>query len=199
MGRETTEKEPERSVPERLSLSVAVLAGGESRRMGTDKALLDVEGEPLVVRVAARFDALSDDVFVVCKQPLELDVPEVLDEREDRTPLSGVITALRAARHARVFVCGCDMPELSPDLVAELASGTGTDVVVPRHAGRIEPLHCVWSTAALGALETAWDDGQRSVRGAIGRLDARYVDVSDASSFTNVNTPADLAAFSRPS
>ncbi len=178
-------------------LSVAILAGGESRRMGTDKALIDLEGQPLVVHVARRFASLSDDVFVVCKVPLDLDLPEVLDELADQTPLSGVITALRDARHDRVFVCACDMPFIDVDLVASLRDDA--DVVVPRHDGMVEPLHCVWSKRALPKLEGLWDGGERAVRRAIDRLDARYIDVGDERSFINVNTPEDLAVLTRPS
>lgn len=180
-------------------VSAAVLAGGKSSRMGTDKALIDVEGEALVCRVVHRLEALSDDVVIVSKAPLPVDalggVPEVLDELEEHTPLSGIITALHAARHPQVFVCACDMPFVSPELVGELVSaGRDADAAVPRNGDRLEVLHAVWSDRALRKLERCWEDGERSVRGALDALDVRFVDGADPAVFTNVNTPGDLAA-----
>jgi molybdopterin-guanine dinucleotide biosynthesis protein A len=164
--------------------------------MGTDKALVDFEGEPLVVRVARGLQMISDDVFVVCKETLALDLPEVLDEFAEQTPLSGVITALHAAQHPLVFVVACDMPYVSNDLVIELsAEAVGVDAAVPVHDGVLESLHAVWSAGAASKLEAMWDGGERSVRGALERLGPRTVEMAAATaSFTNINTPDDLDA-----
>lgn len=176
-------------------LSVAILAGGESKRMGIDKALVEFKGVPLVVHVAQGLQPISDDVFVVCKQPLDLSVPEVLDELEERTPLSGVISALYAARHEAVFICACDMPFISKDVVERLAAAMDdAEAVVPRLDDTVEPLHAVWSTSAAPKLEAMWTHGERSVRRALEGLDAKFVDVEDAQTFVNVNTRSELAA-----
>src|SRR5687768_11842733 len=112
-------KEPKSSVAQR-QISAAILAGGESRRMGSDKAMLDFAGRPLVERIADRLSAISEEVFVVGKRRLEVDVPTVLEASDPQTPLLGVLTALRAARHPLVFICGCDMPFVSPSLATIL-------------------------------------------------------------------------------
>ena len=182
-----------------MNLSVAVLAGGQSRRMGSDKAMVTFDGEPLVVRVASRLKAVSDDVFVVAKSALAIDVPVVGDTTDEQSPLAGVITALRAARHPRVFVCACDMPFVDTELVARLVGDLAErDAVVPSHHGRIEPLHAVWSVACLPQLEQLWDSGERAVHRALRQLGARVVDVTDPRSFTNVNTPDEFSALSAP-
>jgi molybdopterin-guanine dinucleotide biosynthesis protein A len=178
-------------------VSVAVLAGGESRRMGTDKALIDMEGEPLVVHVAHGLQAISDDVFIVCKRPikLEIPIPEVLDELEDQTPLSGIITALYSAKHPLVFACACDMPFISNDVVEALVAGIGdAEAIVPRGEGTLQSLHAVWSKTALPKLEAMWADGERAVHRILEGLETRVIDVDEPRSFTNVNTRGELAA-----
>lgn len=167
--------------------------------MGTDKALVHLEGKPLVARVARRLQGISDDVFIVCKQQLEIDIPVVLDDIADQTPLAGIITALRAARHPLVFVCACDMPFVDVGVVRAIASQIGgRSAAVASHGGSIEPLHAVWSVGCLPGLEQLWRSGERSVHGVLQRLDALIVDVDEDRSFTNVNTPDDLIALSAP-
>lgn len=185
-----------------MNISAAVLAGGESRRMGRDKALVEFDGRPLIVHVAGRLREWSDDVFVVGKLPnaqLEGLAPfpwRVVDDHEEvQTPLAGILAALRAARHAHVFVCATDMPFVSSDVVALLASRTGgVDAVAPTNEGTLEPLHALWSTHCVSKLQRIWDDGERSVHGALNRLDVRLVDVPETRSFTNLNTQEDLDA-----
>ena len=176
-------------------LSVAVLAGGLSTRMGSDKASLALDGgQSLVDRVCERLAIVSDDVFVVSKQPREVRARLVLDEIEDQTPLAGIITALKAAKHPYVFVCGCDMPFISYELVMKLMDrAEDYDVAVPTFDDRIQSLHGVWATSCLPKLEAQWTAGDRGVFQAMQRLDAYIVNAHDAGvSFTNINTPEDL-------
>lgn len=172
-------------------ISVAVLAGGESRRMGRDKALIDVEGRPLALHVADRLRACSDDVFVVAKR--DLGFPVVIDESDLQTPLAGIVTALRSARHELVFVCACDMPLVSAELVGDLADrANGHDAVVPTRGGRVEPLHAVWAVRVLPKIEELMASGERAVHRVLERIDTVTVEVGDDPSLVNVNTPDDL-------
>jgi molybdopterin-guanine dinucleotide biosynthesis protein A len=179
-------------------LSVAVLAGGLSTRMGADKASLQLEGGlSLVDRVCERLEILSDDVFVVSKTPRDVRARLVLDEIDDQTPLAGIIAALRAAKHPYVFVCACDMPYISYELVAKLVDrAEDYEVAVPTHDDRIQSLHGVWAKACLAKLEAQWAVGERAVFRAMQRLDTYIVNANgSAGSFTNINTPEELEAF----
>jgi molybdopterin-guanine dinucleotide biosynthesis protein A len=186
-------------------LSAAVLAGGLSTRMGRDKALIELDRRPLIVRVFDRLNAVSDDVFAVTKdaEPLEpLGVRVVVDDDEAQTPIAGIARALRAARHEHVFVCACDTPFLSPKLIVLLASrAAGADAVVPRRDGRPEPLHGVWSSGAADRVEAALRKGERAVQRMLETLDVVWVDEDEWSavdprgrSFVNLNTPTDLTS-----
>ncbi len=173
--------------------------------MGADKALVDFEERPLVVHVVERLSAWSDDVFVVSKaksqlQALRLRV--VADDDPAQTPLAGILAALRAARHPLVFVCAVDMPFVSADVVAMLASrADGVDAVVPVRDGRLEPLHAVWAKDALDAIAAELDAGERAVHKVLERLTIVTIDDNvwrsadrDGRSFTNLNTPDELDA-----
>jgi molybdenum cofactor guanylyltransferase len=174
-------------------LSAAVLAGGSSTRMGRDKALIEVDGRPLALHVADRLRACSDDVFVVAKR--DLGFPVVIDRFDVDTPLAGVATALRAATHRLVFVCGCDMPLVDPDLIRDLAARAEEHLaVVPQSDGKLQSLHAVWSVDALPDVEACLLAGERSVRAVLERVGALTVEVEGAS-FRNINTPEELELF----
>lgn len=189
-------------------ISAAVLAGGASTRMGRDKALITLKGRTLVEHVVERLRPISDDVFVVTKRPDALehvDVPVVTDRRDVQTPLAGIATALRTARYGHVFVCACDMPLISTELVHHLSERIGGhDAVVPLRNDRPEPSHALWSKAVADTVDLALATGERAVYRVLETLDAVWIDESewrtidpDGASFMNVNTPEDLARLSR--
>jgi molybdenum cofactor guanylyltransferase len=188
-----------------VTFSCAVLAGGESRRMGRDKAFVDFDGRSLLVRIVERLETVSDDVFVVARDGGGLASlgPRVYrDTCDARTPLAGILTALHMASQPSVFICATDMPHVSPRLIELIASRSSVaDVVVAEHDGRLEPLHAVWSVTAAGVIEAEIAAGERAVHRVLERLRVavvhedvwRPVDPSGAS-FTNVNTPDELLA-----
>lgn len=157
--------------------------------MGHDKAAL------FAAAIVERLQEISDDVFVVAKSAVD-GCTTVIDATDESTPLVGVLTAMGHARHEALFVCACDMPLVDPELVSSLAERLGPHgAIVPVRDGQIEPLHAVWSVAALDAVERAFASGERAVHRVIEALDHVRVDVPmDHPSFTNVNTPDDLQA-----
>src|SRR5437773_12522 len=121
------QKERNTQEPAAEPLSGAILVGGQSRRMGTDKALLEFEGEPLVVRLARSLAAVCDEVLLVGGDParfagLLLSVRCVPDGAQDAGPLGGILGALQAARHDACLVVGCDMPFVTAEIVGGMAA-----------------------------------------------------------------------------
>ena len=180
-----------------------VLTGGASRRMGRNKALIELDGVPMARRVA---DALTGagcgSVIAYGGDPVALEplaLPVQPDAHPGTGPLGGVLGALELFADADsyaewVLVVACDLPALTAlDLAAMVAaarSHPGADVVVAR-AGRIEPTCAVWSPAAIGALRELFDAGERAVHRAIEHLASIEVDV-DRAAVRNINTPDDL-------
>jgi molybdopterin-guanine dinucleotide biosynthesis protein A len=192
-------------------ITAAILAGGQSRRMGTDKALLRLtpDGPTLIETVIGRLhEAGIPPSFVVTNRPGRyswLDVPEVVDERDGVGPLGGILTALHNSPHPRILIVACDMPLLNPTLLRYMAHlPVARGALVPRYCrdGRevIEPLHAIYSARCAGLLRARVEAGLLRVKDAIGALDPKFVEETELrlhdshlSSFRNVNTPHEWA------
>lgn len=185
--------------------SAAVLAGGRSTRMGTNKALLEVAGAGMLRRTAALLRPLVGELFIVADDAetyADLGLPVVPDIFPGRGPAGGIHAALRHAAHPFVLCTACDMPHLGRPLLELLlgAARPEDDAVLPRIGGRPEPLIAVYGRGALPAFERAIVSGRLSVLHALEGLRVRYIDEADLEaadpglrSFINVNTPKDLA------
>src|SRR5512138_1558865 len=106
-------------------LSVVIQAGGQSTRMGENKALKPFLGRPLIQRVLARLSPVADELIVTTNQPADfsfLSLPLLPDLRPGRGPLGGLFTALAAAHYPYVGVVACDMPFCSAELLAASAA-----------------------------------------------------------------------------
>lgn len=182
-------------------LTGLVLAGGGSRRMGRDKALVEVNGRRLIdIAVGVLRDCCVDVAVAAREQPIAgLDV-RVVDDAEGEGPLAGIVAGLRAARTPLVAVLGVDMPLASAAVFRRLAAAhAGEAAVVPRAGGVIQPLHAVYARDAAEDLAALLARGERSPRVAIEVLGGRVLEPVDydpegtAGAFwANVNSPADL-------
>jgi len=190
-------------------LTLVIQAGGESRRMGQDKALMPFQGRSLIERVLGRLAPLADEVLVTTNRPdfyRFLGLPLVPDLKPGRGALGGLYTAVASAKHPLVAVVACDMPFASSDLLAyqrDLLEAEAADVVIPpsEEGYGYEPLHAVYRRdtcqpaieAAIAADEwklIAWFP-QVKVRILTPEELNRY-DPS-ALAFWNLNTPEEFA------
>lgn len=180
-----------------------ILAGGESRRMGTDKASLVIGDRTLVRRVVDRLVAAGcEPVLVLHRRPEELTdvaVPIVADRHGGQGPLDGVITALSISSTSVVVTVPVDLPRFDHDdivrLIAELENRSELDVVVAVDPfGRDQHLAAAWrKDRCLPILQKSFTNGERAVRRAIdGLVTGRSVVTSDH--LLNLNSPADLEA-----
>jgi len=146
-------------------LTVAVQAGGRSSRMGSDKALLRLDGIPLIERLLQRVSGLGEEILITTNRPQDyqyLGLRMASDPEPGAGALHGLHTALEAARGQTVLVLACDMPFVSRPLLEHmLRLAEAADLVVPRRGGEYEPLHAVYSKGCLPALEAALQQGER--------------------------------------
>lgn len=188
-----------------MRITVAILAGGLSSRMGTDKAALEWEGETLLERTArAALDAGLSVSVAGRSRPGTWPLPRVAfvpDRAPGRGPLGGLEAALHHAQ-APVLALACDLPLLQPAdlhwLAALFASAGGTEGphgLAVRSAGRWEPLFSVYAPACLPLLEARLAAGRLSLHGLIEAGDFHAADAPAhvAAHLVNVNTPGDLA------
>ncbi|MCX8206712.1 MAG: molybdenum cofactor guanylyltransferase [Methanothrix sp.] len=189
--------------------SAVVLAGGEGRRMGTEKASVMLCGRPLIWHVIKRvFDAV-DEVIVVMRDGAQARRLEgvisgcrvAIDRAHGVGPVAGLQAGMDAARGRYAFAAGCDMPFLNPDIIDGLFSlAEGRDGAVPLLNELPERLHAVYLARRLEeACRDAITRGESRISAPLSGLDIRFVDAGmfrgvdpDLLSFFNVNTPDDL-------
>jgi molybdopterin-guanine dinucleotide biosynthesis protein A len=181
------------------AFSGAVLTGGESRRMGADKAFVTVDGVAMVIRVATTLRrAGATSVRTIggdLTQLRELGLDAEPDPRQGDGPLGGLVTALEAATEAIAAVLATDLAWLRPEVVQALVDRLGLDPaadVAAAHGGRREPLCAVWRIdPCLDELRDAHLAGERAVHRAMERLSVAEVTV-DPATVRNANHPEDL-------
>ena len=176
-----------------------VLCGGNSRRMGSDKASLPFGDETLLERVVGRLRSVVDEVVVVARADQEIagDFVVARDAVADRGPVAGIAAGLAATSADRAFVTACDAPFLEPALVRLLLDlSAGHDVAVPFVDGYLMTLAAVYGKSALPVARRLLEAGDLRVRFIIDALSAREVSEDevravdpDLASFVNCNTP----------
>lgn len=191
----------------RTDVSALILAGGQSRRMGQDKALVLWQGVPLIQRVYQVARQCCASVYLVTPWPeryqAQLGEPLMLisDELPDQGPLMGLRQGLGWVTTPWVLALACDLPNLDPTVLqgwmAQLA-GLAPDCLayVPRQVtGEWEPLCGFYRREAYGALESYLQAGGRSCLSWLARLTVKEIAIApqEQEMFRNCNWPEDLA------
>lgn len=183
-------------------LSIVIQAGGQSGRMGQDKALMPFLGRPMIVRQVALLQDLADELLVNTNNPEPyafLGLPLFPDLLPGAGPLGGLYSALNAASGSLMIMVACDMPFVSPDLLraqCDLLVREDSDVVIPRSPDGMEPLHAVYrKDACLAAVRAALDAGERRMIAWLPSVRARVMSAEEVAqvdpefrSFVNVNS-----------
>lgn len=184
--------------------SGAVLAGGDSRRMGADKAFVAVGGAPMVVRAIGALAAAGAEPAVVVggdgPRLRQLGLSHIPDRWPGKGPLGGIITALAALDAPLVMILACDLTGPSPDAVARVLrradAAPGADAVVPAPYGRRQWLHAAWRPACLPVLEAAFACGARGPSQIASQLEVEIVPGPEGGwppgAFLDADTPGDL-------
>ena len=183
-------------------LSGIILAGGRSSRMGTPKALLPFDNEPLIVHIVRRLQLLVDEIVVVAAPGQQLpSVPAAIvrDEVAYQGPVGGISYGLAASAGDFAFVTSCDAAFASRALVEHLLSlRHDADVVVPRWEGRYQPLFAIYRRTVLPLLQAQLERGQLRPVSLFDQVRTRTVADDEirtfdpeGESFFNMNEPAD--------
>jgi len=185
------------------SLTVAILAGGKSSRMGTDKSFVRVLGRPLIEDVLAHVAGIGAEIIIVTNRPEDyryLGLPLFTDVLPDKGALGGIYTALHSSSQPHTLCVACDMPfvvrPLLDNLISLIPEG---DAIIPRLNGEAEPFRAIYSQACLAPIRAALDAGKMRVISFFPDVRVRFVDEPEIDrfdpqhlSFFNVNTPEDL-------
>ena len=185
----------------RSGCSLVILAGGLSRRMGQDKGTLRAGDGTLIEHLARRLGPVVDETIVAGGSfAASLDgVRVVADHQPGLGPLAGMLAGLAAANHRRVWVVGCDLPDVEPALVGLLLALAGEyEAVVPRPDREPEGVCALYLRELAPRIAALLEAGERSIKSLLDRSAVRFVASDELRSvdpelrsFRNINTPAD--------
>jgi len=190
-----------------LEIDSIVLAGGKGLRLGRDKALETVDGQSLLHRVVTQLSSFSSEIIIVTAKGKSL--PQffynprfriVADAYPGRGALVGLATGLAVSKARYNLAVACDMPFLNQALLRYmLGLAAGFDLVVPRLADMVEPLHAVYAKSCLAPIERLLEQKEMRIDALFGLVKVRYVEAEEIDrfdprhlSFFNINTGADL-------
>lgn len=179
-----------------------VLAGGQSRRFGRDKAGIEIDGQNLLARIFSLIECVCDRVFVSIRadqadEALRNHYSLIVDEQPDLGPAGGILAAHASSPDAAWLVTACDMPLLDAASIRVLlesrrAEKAGTCYRSPLD-GAPEPLCAIWEPATLERFRQRVESGgSLSPRDMLADTDIELIDATDARVLANVNTPDDL-------
>lgn len=183
-------------------ISAAILCGGQSRRMGTDKARLTWNGQDFLDRITESLSP-ADEILLSVAQPdqfAEKTPPKVVDLFPECGPLSGLYSSLIACKNALLFAVSCDMPLVDFSTVLLLLSHLEErdDAVVPIDGnGRIQPLCALYRKRTAPIFLQQLQRRDYRIRSVFSEFSTKYVPLSPPQDrvFQNLNTPQDYRCF----
>ena len=201
---ETQSKSTVVSIP----LSAIVLAGGKSSRMGKDKALLHIQGVPLLRLVCDIASALCNPVYVVTPWPERYQdlVPATCQFIREvplpHGPLVGFAQGLAQVQTDWVLLLACDLPRLRVEVLQDWAAvldsvGEEAIALLTHHAKGWDPLCGFYRRSCLPALTDYINQGGRSFQHWLAQHPVQVLPLPDAQMLFNCNTPADLASLEK--
>jgi len=181
-------------------VTAVILAGGNSTRMKSNKALLPYRGERFIERIYRQLADIFPEVILVTNTPEMyrfLPCRKVSDHFPGMGSLAGIHAGLSQSTTPHIFVVACDMPDLNDALIRQLVvKADGNDVVIPESEGGMEPLHAVYGKGCLPAMEKTLSSGKRRIVECFDQLKVTVVSQEEISridpaflSFRNINTP----------
>jgi molybdopterin-guanine dinucleotide biosynthesis protein A len=194
-----------------MAYSAIILAGGRGKRMGhREKALMAINGQPLVTYVIKSLEKLVDEIIISVRDQAQGELLDQIlpgysyayDEFEHRGPLSGILSGLALCRNEFCFIAACDMPSINENVVKMLFSKSEAyDAVIPRREdGFLEPLHAVYRCVSMiRETKKAIERGESIILAPIVKMNVNYLDIEDIRkidpnlrTFININTPEDM-------
>lgn len=181
--------------------SAVILAGGLSRRMGQDKALLAWGADNLLNNSIIQLTSLFSEVVVSVRsfRP-NIAVRQVVDGTQDCGPMSGLLTAMSEVDADWFWVQAVDMPFISKELICSLAEKrAGYQAVIPNIAGQVQPLAGFYERSCLPVFQQQLQQQQYSVKRALASLQVNYISEQQLNigaavgdDFFDLDTPDDV-------
>ena len=188
----------------KAALSGAIIAGGQSSRLGFNKALLPFKGKPVIERMLETLSPIVSSIKIIANNPADyhfLTTETVTDIRPGCGPLSGIHAALSLSTTEYVLIVSCDLPLLTADTLRPLlVEYPGYDITIFKHK-LFEPLCGIYRRTCLRALDELIDHGEYRIIDLFPTLNTCIIRVDQRDEFQSINTKEDyerlLEKFSR--
>jgi molybdopterin-guanine dinucleotide biosynthesis protein A len=182
-----------------------ILSGGQSLRMGENKAFIEIDGIPIINRIHSVFKNLFQEVIIVTNQKelfSNFDAKIYVDIIPDRGALVGLYTGLFFSSFPYSFCVACDMPYLKESVIEffiDKLDDNDFDGIVPKTTDGLQPLHAVYSKKCLPAIKKTIEDGRSKIIDFYSMVKIKLIEEQEfhfldpgMESFINVNTPEQL-------
>jgi molybdopterin-guanine dinucleotide biosynthesis protein A len=184
-----------------------ILAGGENRRFGSEKALVRLGDKLLIERILDSLKTALDEVVIITNSPRiyeHLGCTLLCDEIPGKGCLGGLYTGLRYSRGGSIFAVACDMPFLNGEFIKYMVGRSeGYDVVIPRTEA-LQPMHAIYSANCLPHMEDLMRRGNLKILDFFHKVRMKEIGPQDVARFDrrgimfyNINTPQDLVEAER--
>ena len=162
-----------------MGTTAIILAGGQSSRMGTNKALLQLNGKTVIEGMVEKLEKIVDDTIVVTNTFEDyafLHLPMIEDRRKGKGPLAGMEAGLAATQTERNLIVACDMPFISVELGQYLLSCLGEyQAAVPEISGQLHPLFAAYRKDVNGAVTQSLEENQLRIRHLLHNIHVKIV------------------------
>jgi len=194
-----------------MSCSALILAGGRGSRLGfREKALIDINGKPLIAFVIESLEKVVDEIIISVRNEAQGELLKAIfpnlryayDMYENTGPLAGILSGLTICKDEYCFITACDMPFINEKVVHFLFSKCGDyDAAIPRQSdGFLEPLHAVYySRSMMSETKKSLEKSETTILAPISRLHVNYVPFEEINkldpeltTFMNINTCEDI-------
>ncbi|WP_319270648.1 molybdenum cofactor guanylyltransferase [uncultured Draconibacterium sp.] len=183
-----------------MEVTTLILAGGKSKRMGTDKALLELEGTTLLERAIKLCKSFSSELLISSNSESHAvySYPLIEDAYKNCGPMGGIYSGLKQSNTDWNLVLSVDAAFVDAPFLQFLLQNAGDfDTVVPFTEKGVEPLIALYNVSCIPAMEQLLKEGDYRMRNLLKKVNTKWVDATDFTSrnkrlFTNLNRPEDL-------
>lgn len=180
-----------------------ILAGGKSRRFGSNKAFAEINGRLLIERVIAVLGSVFEELIIITNDPDEyaaLGLPMHEDLIKGLGPIGGIYTGLEKLQNPKGFFVACDMPFMNEKLIRHMVDiSNGFEAVVPKIDWKMEPLHAIYAKDCLPAIRELMASGECMINRFFQKIHVRFLKEEEIKiydpffrSFYNINKPDEL-------
>ncbi len=195
------------------NVTTVILAGGESKRMGKDKAFLLWNGKTFLRHILEKVSQFSDEIIISANKSehiykeqikdIKKPVKIIKDKNPYSGPLNGIVSCFDYISNNNVFIATCDTPDINLEVIKYLFKNLkGFDAVIPVINNKFQPLNTFYKKEAISVGKNLYEKGNKSLFKWVENLNVKYISDKDLkkydpylSTFRSINTPEEYRNF----